>query len=708
MAQLLWKTKGGEQPQGKPRVYFTCYPSDFEKTFESITNDLFSVTDCAVFYTRDLSVGFSEEEYNVELKNMNLFVIPVTLRLLTEDNRAMLKDYAYAREEHIPVLPIMIDHGIDKLYSHPDRFNDLQYLDPEGNDNTGVSYKEKLKNYLQSVLVDDETANRIRAAFDAYVFLSYRKKDRKHADELMRLIHNDPVCRDIAIWYDEYLVPGESFNEVIEQAMKKSELFTLLVTPNLINEDNYVRNIEYPEAVKSNKKILPIEMVPTDKEELFNQYEGLNECFDVKNDDEFDRGILGAIRELALQNKDDPVHNYLMGLAYLDGIDVEVNRERAIELITSAGDANLLEAVNKLYKMYSKGIGIKLDYNKALYWAEKRYEITRREKGENHPSTLKSLNILAISYGEVGNYKKALEINKQVYLLRKEVLGENHPDTIISLNNLAGSYRHIGNYEKSLEIDKQAYSLRKEVLGENHPDTIRSLSNLAGSYSKIGNYAKALEMNEQAYSICKEVLGENHPDTIRSVNNLAGSYYKIGNYEKSLELMEKTYSFTKEVFGETHPNTIKSLNNLAMSYSKIGNYAKTLELLEKANSLQKEVLGENHPDTIRSLNNLAVSYSDIGNYEKSLELLEKAYSLRKEVLGENHPDTIRSLNNLAVSYSDIGNYAKTLELLEKAYSLRKEVLGENHPDTISLLYDIARIYDHMEDSEKSLELMEKA
>ncbi|MBQ3375771.1 MAG: hypothetical protein IJG49_05130 [Erysipelotrichaceae bacterium] len=33
----------------------------------------------------------------------------------------------------------------------------------------------------------------------------------------------------------------------------------------------FSKNIEYPEALKNNKKILPIEMVPTDKKELFNQ-----------------------------------------------------------------------------------------------------------------------------------------------------------------------------------------------------------------------------------------------------------------------------------------------------------------------------------------------------------------------------------------------------------------------------------------------------
>ena len=65
-------------------------------------------------------------------------------------------------------------------------------------------------------------AKRVRAAFDAYIFLSYRKKDRKYANELMRLIHSNPECRDIAIWFDEFLTPGESFKENIEKILDRS------------------------------------------------------------------------------------------------------------------------------------------------------------------------------------------------------------------------------------------------------------------------------------------------------------------------------------------------------------------------------------------------------------------------------------------------------------------------------------------------------
>ncbi|MBQ1414731.1 MAG: hypothetical protein IIY92_02215, partial [Lachnospiraceae bacterium] len=188
MEYLKIKTKGNASPQGKPRVYFACHPADVERSLERICGDIFETADCAVYYTADMAAPVPEENRETDLGRMNLFVIAVSYRLLSEPNRAMDEDFAFAKSHHIPVLPIMLEDGLDELYGRPDRFGELQYLNPDLSDDSAIPYEEKLKLYLSSVLIDTETADRVRAAFDAYIFLSYRKKDRVYANELMRLI----------------------------------------------------------------------------------------------------------------------------------------------------------------------------------------------------------------------------------------------------------------------------------------------------------------------------------------------------------------------------------------------------------------------------------------------------------------------------------------------------------------------------------------
>ena len=181
MAEFCYRTKGNASPKGKPRVYFTSHPEDFSRYFETVCEDIFKTQDCAIFYTEDMTEEIEDKYKESDLGQMNLFVIPVTFKLLSGENRAMDSDFRYAKEKHIPVLPIMMESGLDVMYSRKDRFGELQYLDPYAQDATAIAYGEKLKKYLDSVLISNEMAERVRRAFDAYIFLSYRKKDRKYA-----------------------------------------------------------------------------------------------------------------------------------------------------------------------------------------------------------------------------------------------------------------------------------------------------------------------------------------------------------------------------------------------------------------------------------------------------------------------------------------------------------------------------------------------
>lgn len=147
------KTYGDSSPQGKPRVYFTCHPKDL-RFFDEICESIFKTQDCAIYYTEDMTEPLPELYRDTDLGRMNLFVMPITFRLLTEPNRAMDSDYVFAAEHHIPVLPLMMESSIDEFYKK--RFGEKQYLSPYSHDMTEIGYEEKLKKHLSAVLFDDE------------------------------------------------------------------------------------------------------------------------------------------------------------------------------------------------------------------------------------------------------------------------------------------------------------------------------------------------------------------------------------------------------------------------------------------------------------------------------------------------------------------------------------------------------------------------
>lgn len=176
--------------------------------------------------------------------------------------RTVSIELEYAKEHCIPVLPIVEETVSEEDYREV--FGTIQYLYEQACDVTTLSFEEKLEKYLHSVLVSNEVMMQIKEEFEGQIFLSYRKKDRQYAQELMKLIHSVDFTRDLSIWYDENIKLGERFDEEIMEAIVKSQLFALCVTPNLVKEPNYVLSTELPKAFEMEMPVVAVEMQKTD------------------------------------------------------------------------------------------------------------------------------------------------------------------------------------------------------------------------------------------------------------------------------------------------------------------------------------------------------------------------------------------------------------------------------------------------------------
>ena len=708
MAEFKVRTKGGAPAQGKPRVYFVCHPADFDKYFNKICEDIFKTHDCAIYYTENMSEPLDESNITVDLGRMNLFVVPVTFRLMSDGCRAMGVDIAFAKENNIAILPFMMESEIDAIYSLPKNFGERQYLSPFSSDTTEISYTDKLKKYLDAVLISDEMAKRVRAAFDAYIFLSYRKKDRKHANELMRIIHNIPGCRDIAVWYDEFLTPGESFMENISRAMKHSRLFTLLVTPNLLEDGNFVMNEEYPAAKNAGMDILPTEMEKTDHDKLRSKFFGIPEPVSA-GDDDFKKALLSTIEKIAkTENDSEPEHNFLIGLAYLNGIDVEKNVERGLKLITMAANANLPEAMETLYNIYLTGAQVEYNIFEAQKWAGRLSDYYTEKLGQENQITLLWMHNLGYTYHMSGKIREPVEIGEKVLELKSRLLGEEHPDTLLIINNLALIYRDLGDPKKAYETISKAYDIARRTLGEEHHNTLLYLSNLSGMLQVGGDFHRAMECSKKAYEIRLRVFGEEHLSTIESLSDLGQCYLNLGDRVTACQIQEKVYALYVKVFGEDNIKTALEIDSLALSHYHLGNCAKAREFAEIGYSAVRNNLGENHPITINYKNTLGVIYYGLGSYAKGKAILEDARALHEKSIGVTNILYLHILNNLGLCYQKLGLITKAIELQEKLCEMQRNIFGEDHPNTLlymgnlAVYYGVARKFEDQVRIEKSL------
>ncbi len=226
-----------------------------------------------------------------------------------------------------------------------------------------------------------------------------------------------------------------------------------------------------------------------------------------------------------------------------------------------------------------------------------------------------------------GQMAEAARLWEQARAVYTRDLGSDHPSTLFSMNNLAISYQHLGRYAEALKLNEETLALRRSKLGADHPDTLGSMNNLANSYFDLGRRAEALKLNEEILALRRSKLGVNHPLTLSSMNNLANSYRALGRYAEALKLHQETLALKRSKLGADHPDTLDSMNNLAISYSALGRHAEALKLNEETLALKRSKLGADHPDTLFSMNNLAYSYRAAARRPESLTLRRQSLDL---------------------------------------------------------------------------------
>lgn len=522
--ELDYRTREQSDPRGKAKVFFACHTDDFSQAFKLIVDDVLEHANCAVWYETRLADGDdaplpkeAEKAFSDILDDMQLVVVAVTTHFLREPCRAREVVLTHALKAHIPVLPIMLERGLE--YEFNERCAPIQVVNRYVDDPTATPYDEVIDTFLSSVIVGDELARRVRDAFDAYVFLSYRKKDRRHAQRLMRLIHENEDFRDIAIWYDEYLVPGEEFDAAIRAAFDKSSIFALAVTPNLLQQGNYVMEIEYPlahdrrDAEPKRFDIVPVEMHDpkfndprTDLDQLKKDYKEIPPVRDEQVRVEVNTAFIESLRKVAHKAGDgSPRHRFFIGLAYLNGIDVVPNRKRALELLEGAAkpkdpeERPCIEASETLVDMYLTGDGVIASLDSAIQWQSTAVSQWRDEYDRGHDpdehrglgtSYFKALMRLSDLYREDEQADEAITVAEDALAFADELVEEvgvreMDRDMAVILGRLGGLYREkrqLGDAERCYRRAVRIYErLASDI------STVRARRDLSISYERLGD-----------------------------------------------------------------------------------------------------------------------------------------------------------------------------------------------------------------------------
>ena len=573
MFEIGYETRGGFRPNPSQEfIYVLGLKKDLEgfmREFAPLCLDKF---DSAILYNTAPS-EHTRKELEDFFSEISLVVALISKDFLTTDNNERTSELAYALNKGIQILPVMIEDGLEAMFN--EMVAPLHTISKFRKDDS--TYEEALYNGLLNSLLGAEVKEEIKEAFSGRVFLSYRKKDRGYAKKLIEIIRSNDDFLDFALWFDDYLVPGKNFDVAILNEIEKSDIFALTVTDNLFNEDNYVIQHEYPEAKRLSKTVFPVDFNTSD--EYKNQIPDAIESV-RKRDITLKLGEI--ISKLTLKEQ-TPQHKYLIGLAYLSGIEVEKNTALALRLLEESASEKYLPAQKELVKIYRYGKGVKVDKKKALrkqsivldnFEEEQKissenieeylievlnFHFIAKEGGDSFSSVnlLKSVADKFMSLSKTGSENAKSLINKIIYeigfsLVRlKPIEAEDYLEKAL----------------KGCKNEKNVLGIRKEAI---------IYSNLGYIYLKKGESKKAerymLKAFEKFSSLIKLAPG------VESLRDFGGiccylselyNKLKLNKAKKYIELFEKTFNDLYEITRD-----LEDLYNLGISYEKHGDYYK--------------------------------------------------------------------------------------------------------------------------------------
>jgi len=363
-------TRSGVVSSEKIKVYITGHPGERETYIEQAHNILLNMYNCAVCIPQNGEIN--EDELAKLCPNIKLAVLVVSRKMLTENNSALDMEYRVLLEAGVSVLPIAFENGLDELFR--EKIGNIQYLNVASTDETARSFEEKAKDYLERIWGETEDFERYKEGFYLGCFISYRKKDRSVLLDFMKTVRSDTRCDVLSFWYDEMLTLGEHYDDEIERSIDDNQIFVLLVTPNLLEEDNYVWKYEYRYAKEAGKAIWPIMITPMSNEELSQLYYMYEDLPKIKTGSD----ILSAFAELGeMSNHDRSIATvrklasvlHCRGMAYLNGVLTTIDAEKGVKYLERATNLGSIESYKRLFIIYFDGcFGISSDINRAIYW----------------------------------------------------------------------------------------------------------------------------------------------------------------------------------------------------------------------------------------------------------------------------------------------------------------------------------------------------
>ena len=170
---------------------------------------------------------------------------------------------------------------------------------------------------------------------------------------------------------------------------------------------------------------------------------------------------------------------------------------------------------------------------------------------------------LATTIHDIGDLDKAEPLYRRALEGSERLWGDNHASTLLTLNNLANLSRAKGDLDEAEALYRRSKVGYEILLGKDNPETLRCVANLGSLLFSQKKINEGLQCHRTVLEGWKCIYGANHIKTISHIEEFAETCFSIGEYEEGLSRL-------KEIANQEHSHV---LYNRACFECKLGKIA---------------------------------------------------------------------------------------------------------------------------------------
>jgi serine/threonine protein kinase len=316
-------------------------------------------------------------------------------------------------------------------------------------------------------------------------------------------------------------------------------------------------------------------------------------------------------------------------------------------------------------------------------------ELRQRLLGEEHPDTLKTMEMMARLRILQGRPQEAEALYQKALAGARRILGEEHPTTLNLLYELAYALDAQGRWTEAEGLYRECFDTERRVLGPEDGNTLRTMANLASLLAEQARFPEAEALARDCLAVRVRAHGDDAPETVHARSHVV--YVLTAAKVPDAEVLSRAnLHHANRLWGPDNSWTLLFANEHAHALLLQDKFDAAEQIARRSLRTRLEMAD---PDQVRiadcrSL--LGDVFRGRGRWLEATEELRQALKCLQQVYGtKQHPNTWELTCVLGAVLRDSGKRAEARTLLRRALEEQRKILRIGHPYIALSLYEWA-------------------